>query len=193
MSDVRIIKKYENRRMYDTEESRYVNLEAIANLIREGAEVEVIDAKSGEDLTGHVLTQIIVDEAKNPDSGVPTSFLRDLIRAGDRANRDFLEWYLGTAADVYQRIQDAWTRRGRSSKEQWAQLWDPLGAMRWMRRRVVAAQTAGDPERADSEKGDSAEGREFGERGEDDASSSAESEELAELRRRLEDLESRLG
>ncbi|MEM1249132.1 MAG: polyhydroxyalkanoate synthesis regulator DNA-binding domain-containing protein [Acidobacteriota bacterium] len=176
MSDVRIIKKYENRRMYDTEESRYVNLEAIAKLIREGAEVQVVDAKTDEDLTGHVLTQIIVDEAKNPGSGVPTSFLRDLIRAGDRANRDFLEWYLGTAADVYQRVQDAWTRRGRSSKEQWAQLWDPLGAMRWMRRRVVAAQAAGE-EDAEEPEGQSA----------------ADSEELAELRRRLEDLESRLG
>ena len=168
MSDVRIIKKYENRRMYDTEASRYVNLEAIATLIREGVELQVVDAKTEEDLTGHVLTQIIVDEAKNPDSGVPTSFLRDLIRAGDRANRDFLEWYLGTAADVYQKVQDAWTRRGKSSREQWAQLWDPLGAMRWMRRRVAAQR--GEEEAASEED-----------------ESRPEAAEIAELRRRLED------
>ena len=181
MADVRIIKKYENRRMYDTEASRYVNLEAISDLIREGVELEVVDAKTGDDLTGHVLTQIIVEEAKNRDSGLPNAFLRDLIRAGDRANRDFLEWYLGTASEVYQKIQGAWTRRGRASKEQWAQLWDPLGAMRWMRRQVV---------RADAEVGEDGEDGEV-----EDALDQSDDDgaELAELRRRLEDLEGRLA
>ncbi len=176
MTESRVIKKYENRRMYDTEESRYVNLEAIATLIREGAEVQVVDAKSGEDLTGHVLTQIIVEEAKNPDAGVPQSFLRDLIRAGDRANRDFLEWYLSTASDAYQKVQEAWARRGRSSREQWAQLWDPLGAMRWMRRQAARADGAKDPE----------------EDAEPSPEDSVEASELAELRRRLEELETRM-
>ena len=176
LTEVRVIKKYENRRMYDTEASRYVNLEAISELIREGMEVQVVDAKSGEDLTGHVLTQIIVDEAKNRDSGLPNSFLRDLIRAGDRANRDFLEWYLGTAGEVYQKVQGAWTRRGRGSQEQWAQLWDPLGAMRWMRRRVARAEAPKDEAELP-----------------EDEDLVDESQELAELRRRLEDLESRLG
>ena len=57
-----VIKKYENRRMYDTSASRYVNLEDVAEMVRNGEELQVVDAKSGEDLTARVLTQIIVEE-----------------------------------------------------------------------------------------------------------------------------------
>ena len=69
-----VIKKYENRRLYDTSASRYVNLEAVAELLREGREVQVVEAKSGDDITRQVLTQIIVDQSKasreTPGSGV---------------------------------------------------------------------------------------------------------------------------
>ena len=59
-----VIKKYENRRLYDTGASRYVNLEDVARMVREGVEVQVVDARSGEDLTRVILTQVIVEDAK---------------------------------------------------------------------------------------------------------------------------------
>ena len=65
-----VIKKYENRRLYDTTNSRYVNLEEVAQLVQSGKDVEVVDAATGEDLTRLVLTQIIVEDAKTP---IPTS------------------------------------------------------------------------------------------------------------------------
>ncbi len=59
-----IIKKYENRRLYDTTNSRYINLDEVAQLVQEGCDVEVVDAATGEDLTRLVLTQIIAEHAK---------------------------------------------------------------------------------------------------------------------------------
>ena len=64
-----VIKKYENRRLYDTKGSRYVNLDGVAEMVRSGEDIQVIDSKTGEDVTRHVLTQIIVDGARDPDRG----------------------------------------------------------------------------------------------------------------------------
>jgi polyhydroxyalkanoate synthesis repressor PhaR len=61
-SDKVTIKKYANRRLYDTESSAYITLDRLAEMVREGREFEVVDAKTGEDITRQVLTQIIVDE-----------------------------------------------------------------------------------------------------------------------------------
>lgn len=107
MTTPRIIKKYENRRLYDTAASRYVNLEDVARLVREGADVQVIDARTGEDLTRVILTQIIVEDAKGRDSGLPLDLLRQLVQASDRATHDFLSWYLRTAFEMYQKSQNA--------------------------------------------------------------------------------------
>ncbi len=102
-----VVKKYENRRMYDTSRSRYVNLEDLAGLIREGADVQVVDAKTGEDLTRVTLTQIITEDAKDQPAGLPLELLRQLIVASDRARQDFLMWYLKSAFDSYQKVQEA--------------------------------------------------------------------------------------
>jgi len=102
-----VIKKYENRRMYDTSRSRYVNLEDLAALIREGADVQVIDAKTGEDLTRVTLTQIITEDAKDQPTGLPLELLRQLIVASDRARQDFMMWYLKSAFDSYKSVQEA--------------------------------------------------------------------------------------
>ncbi|MGO4884536.1 MAG: polyhydroxyalkanoate synthesis regulator DNA-binding domain-containing protein [Bryobacteraceae bacterium] len=102
-----IIKKYENRRLYDTSASRYVNLEDVARMVREGMEVQVVDARSGEDLTRVTLTQVIMEDAKGHDSGLPLELLRKLIMASDRVTHDFLTWYLSTVTDVYQKAQSA--------------------------------------------------------------------------------------
>ena len=86
-TDAVTIKKYGNRRLYDTSTSQYINLEKIATLIRNGKQVRVVDAKTGEDLTRVTLTQIIVEDAKDEPTGLPLALLRQLIVASDRVGR----------------------------------------------------------------------------------------------------------
>jgi polyhydroxyalkanoate synthesis repressor PhaR len=102
-----VIKKYGNRRLYNTIASRYVNLDDIAALIREGQDVKVVDAKTGRDLTRVVLTQIISEDAKDKPTGLPLELLRQLIMASDEVRQEFIMWYLKSAFDSYQKIQDA--------------------------------------------------------------------------------------
>jgi len=102
-----IIKKYGNRRLYDTTGSRYVNLDDIAAFIREGKEVRVEDAKTGRDLTRVTLTQIITEDAKEKPTGLPLELLRQLIVASDQARQEFIMWYLKSAFDTYQAVQSA--------------------------------------------------------------------------------------
>ena len=102
-----IIKKYGNRRMYDTSGSRYVNLDDIAALIRAGKQVRVEDAKTGRDLTRIILTQIITEDAKDKPTGLPLELLRQLIVASDQAGQEFIMWYLKSAFDTYQAVQSA--------------------------------------------------------------------------------------
>ena len=66
-----LIKKYENRRLYDTTNSRYVNLDEVAQMLQRGEDVKVVDAATGEDITRLILTQIIVEDAKTTDSELP--------------------------------------------------------------------------------------------------------------------------
>ena len=102
-----LIRKYENRRLYDTSASRYINLEDVAAMIRGGADVQVVDAKTGEDLTRVVLTQIIVEDAKGQPSGLPLEMLRQLIMASDQAGQEFVMWYLKAAFDTFHKVQGA--------------------------------------------------------------------------------------
>jgi len=106
-----VIKKYGNRRLYDTNGSRYVNLDDIAALIRAGRDVKVIDAQTGEDLTRVILTQVITEDAKEKPTGLPLELLRQLIVATDQARQEFIMWYLKSAFDTYQTVQDAVSNR----------------------------------------------------------------------------------
>jgi polyhydroxyalkanoate synthesis repressor PhaR len=101
-----VIRKYANRRLYNSSARKYVNLDDIAALIREGADVRVVDAQSGEDVTRVVLTQIIVEDAKGHSQGLPLELLRQLIVASDRAGQEFLMWYLQSAFDAYHKVRD---------------------------------------------------------------------------------------
>jgi len=82
---IRLIKRYESRKLYDTEESRYVGLEEIAAWVRQGQEVKVLDNATGADVTSQTLTQIILDEGKRGTSFLPSELLHDLVRIGERA------------------------------------------------------------------------------------------------------------
>jgi polyhydroxyalkanoate synthesis repressor PhaR len=81
----RLIKRYESRKLYDTEESRYVSLDEVADWIREGQDVRVVDNATGGDVTAQTLTQIILDEGRRGTSLLPTELLHELVRAGQQA------------------------------------------------------------------------------------------------------------
>ena len=97
-----VIKKYENRRLYDTTNSRYVNLEEVAQLLQQGNDVQVIDAASGEDITRLILTQIIVEDAKTPESSFPLDLLRQMVVASGRASQESALQYMKAMLEVYQ-------------------------------------------------------------------------------------------
>ena len=85
-----VIKRYSNRKLYDTQESRYVTLEEIEEMIRGGREISVVDASTGEDLTSVTLTQIILEHERNHRGTLPTGFLHQLIKHGE-AWQDFVQ------------------------------------------------------------------------------------------------------
>jgi len=100
-----LIKKYGNRRLYDTTGSRYVNLDDLAAMVRAGKDVRVVDAKSDHDLTRVILTQIITEDARGKPTGLPLELLRQLIVASDEVRQEFLMWYLKSAFDTYEKLQ----------------------------------------------------------------------------------------
>jgi polyhydroxyalkanoate synthesis repressor PhaR len=102
------IKKYANRRLYDTESSTYITLDRLAQMVREGREFEVVDAKTGDDITRQVLTQIIVDEeARGGATMLPINFLKQLIGLYGNSMQNFVPSYLEAAMDAFQRNQSA--------------------------------------------------------------------------------------
>lgn len=101
------IKKYANRRLYDTESSAYITLDRLAQMVREGREFEVVDAKSGDDITRQVLTQIIVDEEARGSTMLPLNFLKQLIGLYGNSMQNFVPQYLEAAMDAFQRNQSA--------------------------------------------------------------------------------------
>ena len=78
-----VIKRYSNRKLYDTQESRYVTLEELEELIRAGKEISVVDVSNGEDLTSVTLAQIILEKERNHRTALPTAFLHQLIKHGE--------------------------------------------------------------------------------------------------------------
>ena len=91
MPSKRVIKRYTNRKLYDKQESRYVTLEEIARLVREGEDVAVIDNETEEDLTAVTFAQIILEEEKRKTNFISVPFLRKLIRSGEARVQDFSE------------------------------------------------------------------------------------------------------
>ena len=93
----KVIKRYSNRKLYDTERSKYVTLDEIAKMIKAGEEVTIIDNETKEDLTSVTLTQIIYEEEKR-ESRMPLSMLRNLIQTGGEALTEFFDKSVKTPA-----------------------------------------------------------------------------------------------
>ena len=112
-----VIKRYSNRKLYDTQESRYVTLEEIEEMIRGGREIAVVDAASGEDLTSVTLTQIILENERTHRASLPASFLHQLIKHGEawqdfvaRSMRSSLEGIVSSQRDM-ERFFREWASR----------------------------------------------------------------------------------
>ena len=97
-----VIKKYENRRLYDSTHSRYVNLDEVAQMVRDGRDVQVLDAVTGEDRTRAVLTQIVVEHAKDDHSTFPLDVLRQMVVATGRVTNEAALTYMRGVFDMYQ-------------------------------------------------------------------------------------------
>lgn len=96
-----LIKKYPNRRLYNTRESVYITLKDVAELIKAGDRVEVQDVNTGEDMTALVLTQIIMEKAKNNQGLLPVSLLHLVIQFGENLLHEFFDTYLEKTMESY--------------------------------------------------------------------------------------------
>ncbi|NML11625.1 polyhydroxyalkanoate synthesis repressor PhaR [Sphingobium sp. AR-3-1] len=100
-----IIKKYANRRLYNTETSSYITLDLLSQMTREGREFTVVDAKSGEDITHNVLTQIIMEEEQRGKNMLPVNFLRQLISMYGDSMQSMVPQYLEASMDAFRKNQ----------------------------------------------------------------------------------------
>lgn len=122
-----IIKRYGNRRLYNTETGTYVNYQDLVKLIRDGHDIQVIDSTSKADVTKSVLIQVILEEEKNERSLLPTSFLYQLLRSREEVAQDFFKNYLATSFAAYMKTKEEFDKRFRGWLEMGAsgpQLWE---------------------------------------------------------------------
>ena len=107
-----IIKKYANRRLYNTRSSSYITLDDLAKMTREGIEFQVLDAKTGNDITHAILTQIIMEEEAGGEQMLPISFLRQLIAMYGNSMQALMPHYLEATMDNFRanqrKLQETW-------------------------------------------------------------------------------------
>jgi polyhydroxyalkanoate synthesis repressor PhaR len=174
--DVVIIKKYANRRLYDTESSTYITLERLAEMVRQKREFQVVDAKSGEDITRSVLTQIIMDEEARGSEMLPVNFLRQLISMYGGQMQAAVPQYLEASLDQFQRNQ---TQLREAMAGAFAA--NPFAEMARRNMEMFTAAAAGKPEAAPKPAGAGEENK---------AELAALKAQLAELQKQLDRLSS---
>ncbi len=113
MTEKVLLKKYTNRRLYDTEKSTYVTLNQVADMIKDGRRVEVIDAKTKEDVTAFILHQIILEEARLKNGLLPVSLLYLIIQYGETVLGEFFEKYLQQTIENYLAYKTAYDEQFR--------------------------------------------------------------------------------
>jgi polyhydroxyalkanoate synthesis repressor PhaR len=165
-----IIKKYGNRRLYDVTNSAYINQYEVAAMVQKGYNVQVLDAETGQDLTRLVLTQIIVQHAKEPESAFPLDILRQMVVACGKATRENTLKYTQAVLDMYQNAYRAIT--------------PPLNPFEFMQMPPSAPNPAAPPVESRSQTAGSYEVRTAPNNKKD------ETAEVGELKRRLQELES---
>jgi polyhydroxyalkanoate synthesis repressor PhaR len=128
---IRLVKRYGSRKLYDTEESRYVHLEELAVWIRQGQELKVVDNTTGEDVTAQTLTQIISEEGRRGRSALPESVLHEIIRFGQHA-----------VSEGVGRLQTGVDRVVRASVDRLAPLRQAREEMEQLRRRLAELENS---------------------------------------------------
>jgi polyhydroxyalkanoate synthesis repressor PhaR len=129
-TDPIIIKKYANRRLYNTSTSKYVTLEDLSQMVKAGSEFQVVDAKSGDNITRSVLTQIIFEEESKGQNLLPVSFLRQLIQFYGDSLQTMVPNYLEASMDAFSNNQDRMRDYMKGSVEQTMNpfaKWEDLG------------------------------------------------------------------
>ena len=117
-TDPIIIKKYANRRLYNTSTSKYVTLEDLSQMVKAGSEFQVVDAKSGDNITRSVLTQIIFEEESKGQNLLPVSFLRQLIQFYGDSLQTMVPNYLEASMDAFSNNQERMRDYMKGSVEQ---------------------------------------------------------------------------
>jgi len=103
---IRIIKKYQNRKLYDTQDSCYVTLDGIAKMIREGEEIVVIDNNSKEEVTALILTQVLYEQEKTHQSVLPVAILKNIIKSGSNNLFEFMQKFVLGALDAHLKARE---------------------------------------------------------------------------------------
>lgn len=111
VKQVKIFKKYANRRLYDTEESRYVTITEVADIIKAGRQVQVLDAKTREDVTAFILTQVLLEAARRQNVLLPAPVLHLVIRYGDNLLGEFFEKYFQLTLKNYLAYKNAFDQQ----------------------------------------------------------------------------------
>ena len=113
MGEKVLLKKYANRRLYDTEKSEYVTLSQLADMIKQGRQAEVMDAKTEEDVTAFILTQIILEEARKKNVLLPEPLLHLIIQYGENVLEEFFEKYLQVTIESYLKYKSSFDEQFR--------------------------------------------------------------------------------
>lgn len=124
-----VIKRYGNRRLYNTETKSYVNYGDLAKIVRDGIDVRVIDSTSGEDVTKAVLIHVILEEEKNNKTVLPTEFLFQLLRVREESMQDFFKNHLAASFNAYLKTKEEFDNRFRTMLEMATaapQMWEKL-------------------------------------------------------------------
>ncbi|MGH9840527.1 MAG: polyhydroxyalkanoate synthesis repressor PhaR [Blastocatellia bacterium] len=124
-----IIKRYGNRRLYNTETKSYVTYQDLLGIIRAGHDIQVIDSTTKADVTKAVLIQVILEEEKNQKHLLPLPFLFQLLRSQESAAQDFFTNYLSSSFEAYLKTKEEFDKRFRGMLEMTAnapQLWEKL-------------------------------------------------------------------
>jgi polyhydroxyalkanoate synthesis repressor PhaR len=122
-----VIKRYGNRRLYNTETGSYVNYQDLVKVIRDGHEIQVIDSKTKEDVTKLILMQIILEEEKTTTNLLPIPFLYQILRTREDVVQDFFKNYLTTSFAAYMKTKEEFDKRFRGFLEMSAsapQIWE---------------------------------------------------------------------
>ncbi len=188
-----LIKRYASRRLYNTETSDYVTLEDIARIIREGREVQIVDLKSGEDVTRQYLLQIIAEHEARGENVLPISVLTDLVRAYTSQLQGVMPDFLARSFEMLRQSQEQLmkTMTGGTANPFTAPLTAPLAMMSELQRKqqefLAGMMGLGSSERGAAEEAPARSGGDAPQGGDPSA------EELAEIRRQLAELKDKLS